>query len=114
MSLQALIPPCAQTECDRFTGTIEKRSTLTPSSASLIAQARPASPPPTTITRLFFTAAAISPHLFSHRSAFRVDETQVMFKVLYVMSEFFAEDHFAALAVHTCAGEHAVRDATQH
>src|SRR3954469_18223608 len=58
MSLHALIPPCAQTECDRFTGTIENRSTLTPSSASLIVQASPANPPPTTITRLF--AAAMS------------------------------------------------------
>src|SRR6266850_7935406 len=58
MSLVALIPPCAQTECDRLTGTIENRSTVTPSSASLIAQARPANPPPTTIT-FFFDAIAI-------------------------------------------------------
>src|SRR5882757_7057891 len=57
MSLQALMPPCAQTECDRLTGTIEKRSTVTPSSASLIVAASPANPPPTTITRFF--AAAI-------------------------------------------------------
>src|SRR6266850_3656084 len=58
MSLVALIPPCAQTECDRLTGTIENRSTVTPSSASLIAQASPANPPPTTIT-FFFDAIAI-------------------------------------------------------
>ena len=32
----ALIPPCAQTECDRFTGTMENRSTLAPISAILI------------------------------------------------------------------------------
>src|SRR5687767_13196647 len=51
MSLQALMPPCAQTECDRLTGTIENRSTVTPSSASLMVHASPASPPPTTITR---------------------------------------------------------------
>ena len=52
ISLQALMPPCAQTLWLRLTGTIEKRSTPTPSSASLIVQASPASPPPTTITRL--------------------------------------------------------------
>src|SRR5262249_51897274 len=46
ISLQALIPPCAQTECERLTGTIENRSTSTPSSASLIVQASPAKPPP--------------------------------------------------------------------
>ena len=31
----ALIPPCAHTECERFTGTREKRSTATPASQSL-------------------------------------------------------------------------------
>src|SRR5436190_23082742 len=80
ISLQALIPPCAQTECERLTGTIEKRSTSTPSSASLMVQASPASPPPTTMTR-FFAFAIISPHLFSHRRAFCVEEFQVMFQV---------------------------------
>src|SRR4029453_3888824 len=45
----ALIPPCAQTECERFTGTIENRSTLPPISAILITAARPARPPPITI-----------------------------------------------------------------
>src|SRR5690349_3724372 len=45
----ALIPPCAQTECDRFTGTIEKRSTCPPISAILMTAESPASPPPTTI-----------------------------------------------------------------
>src|SRR4029079_7584121 len=48
---EALIPPCAQTECDRFTGTREIRSTGTLASQSLITVIRPASPPPTTITR---------------------------------------------------------------
>src|SRR4029434_11110553 len=43
-----LIPPCAHTECERFTGTTEKRSTLWPASAIFIAAAQPASPPPTT------------------------------------------------------------------
>src|SRR5689334_12123125 len=47
----ALMPPCAQTECERLTGTIEKRSTATPASAALIVVMRPASPPPTTMTR---------------------------------------------------------------
>src|SRR5580692_3382308 len=47
--LAALIPPWAQTEWDRLTGTMEKRSTLPPASAILITAARPASPPPTTM-----------------------------------------------------------------
>src|SRR6201984_510015 len=47
--LAALIPPCAQTECDRFTGTIENRSTSPPISAILMTAASPASPPPTTM-----------------------------------------------------------------
>src|ERR1700739_3142378 len=47
--LAALMPPCAHTECERFTGTIENRSTLPPASAILITAARPARPPPTTI-----------------------------------------------------------------
>src|ERR1700746_498788 len=47
--LAALIPPCAHTECERFTGTIENRSTLPPISTILMTAARPASPPPTTM-----------------------------------------------------------------
>src|SRR4029077_4390395 len=47
--LAALMPPCAHTECERFTGTIENRSTLPPISAILITAARPARPPPITI-----------------------------------------------------------------
>src|SRR6476660_10493817 len=42
-----LIPPCAQTECERFTGTTEIRSTSCPASAIFIAAASPARPPPT-------------------------------------------------------------------
>src|SRR5437867_4619352 len=45
------MPPCAQTECERFTGTIEKRSTGRPASAMRIVVMRPARPPPTTIVR---------------------------------------------------------------
>src|SRR5215469_3071785 len=44
------MPPCAHTECDRLTGTIENSSTGTPDSATRIVAIRPASPPPTTIT----------------------------------------------------------------
>src|SRR6266849_3501450 len=47
--LAALIPPCAHTECERFTGTIENRSTVPPFSAILITAERPARPPPTTM-----------------------------------------------------------------
>jgi hypothetical protein len=47
--LAALMPPCAQTECERLTGTIENRSTEPPASAILMTAANPASPPPTTM-----------------------------------------------------------------
>src|SRR5580704_3130328 len=47
--LAALMPPCAHTECERLTGTMENRSTSPPISAILITAANPASPPPTTI-----------------------------------------------------------------
>src|SRR6266850_3793459 len=47
--LAALMPPCAQTECERFTGTIENRLTLPPISAILMTAARPARPPQITI-----------------------------------------------------------------
>src|SRR5258707_12038651 len=42
------MPPWAQTECERFTGTTENRSTECPASAIFIAAASPARPPPTT------------------------------------------------------------------
>src|SRR5215467_4726644 len=45
----ALIPPCAHTECERFTGTMENRSTCPPISAILMTAARPARPPPMTM-----------------------------------------------------------------
>src|SRR5580700_185790 len=50
----ALMPPWAQTECERLTGTSEKRSTGTPASHSLMTVISPASPPPTTTTRRTF------------------------------------------------------------
>src|ERR1700682_3455225 len=43
------MPPCAHTECDRFTGTMENRSTSPPISAIFMTAARPARPPPTTM-----------------------------------------------------------------
>src|SRR3954467_15796416 len=43
------MPPCAQTECERLTGTIENKSTLPPLSAILMTAESPASPPPTTM-----------------------------------------------------------------
>src|ERR1039458_273994 len=55
--LAALMPPCAQTECERFTGTIENRSTSPPISAILMTAARPARAPPTTI--IFGVAAML-------------------------------------------------------
>src|ERR1700761_7783281 len=47
--LAALMPPWAQTECERLTGTMEKRSTVPPASAILMTAERPARPPPTTM-----------------------------------------------------------------
>src|SRR5215469_13050674 len=55
----ALMPPCAHTECDRLTGTIENRSTCPPISAILITAESPASPPPTTI--ILGAAILVSP-----------------------------------------------------
>src|SRR6266849_7099049 len=46
-----LIPPWAQTECDRLTGTIESTSTCAPASANLMVVIKPARPPPTTVNR---------------------------------------------------------------
>src|SRR6185437_7955440 len=43
----ALMPPCAQTECERLTGTIENNCTGTPDSATRIVAMSPARPPPT-------------------------------------------------------------------
>ncbi|MNT99448.1 hypothetical protein D3C72_2422980 [compost metagenome] len=55
-----LMPPWAQTEWDRFTGTRENRSTCTPASAALIDAIRPASPPPTTMIFAFAIAALLT------------------------------------------------------
>src|SRR5438874_3844722 len=47
----ALMPPCAQTECDRLTGTSENKRTGTFASQRRMTVIRPPSPPPTTMTR---------------------------------------------------------------
>src|SRR5262249_19456853 len=60
--LAALMPPWAQTEWERLTGQMEKRSTLPPASAILMTAERPASPPPTTM--ILGVAAAIVSSLF--------------------------------------------------
>src|SRR5215470_6878671 len=60
----ALIPPWAHTECERLTGTMEKRSTWPPISAILITAERPASPPPITI---ILGLAAIAEIVIHHR-----------------------------------------------
>src|SRR3712207_6374093 len=54
------MPPWAQTECERLTGTTEKRSTAWPASAIFMAAARPASPPPTIAILIPLVAAAMS------------------------------------------------------
>src|SRR5918997_3051190 len=54
------MPPCAQTECERLTGTTEKRSTECPASAIFIAAASPARPPPTIAILIPLLPAAIS------------------------------------------------------
>src|ERR1700758_976849 len=55
----ALMPPCAHTECERFTGTIENRSHSPPISAILMTAASPANPPPTTM--IFGAAMLLHP-----------------------------------------------------
>src|ERR1700693_2301823 len=47
--LAALMPPWAQTECERFTGTMENKSTSPPISAILMTAESPARPPPITM-----------------------------------------------------------------
>src|SRR3954465_12491440 len=115
ISLQALIPPCAQTECDRFTGTIENRSTLTPSSASLIVQASPARPPPTTITRFLLGIAMISlPHFLAHLGAFLVNEVDVMVEMVDRRLQVSGDRQFAALVVRAFARPCLLRQLAQH
>src|SRR5215213_8806573 len=53
------MPPCAQTECERLTGTTEKRSTAWPPSAIFMAAARPARPPPTIAILIPFAAMSV-------------------------------------------------------
>src|ERR1700722_10216418 len=60
--IAALIPPCAQTECERLTFVTEISLTLQPCSASFMAAERPARPPPTTITSLVCFILLSSPN----------------------------------------------------
>src|SRR3954463_3036106 len=53
------MPPWAQTECERLTGTTEKRSTACPASAIFIAAASPARPPPTMAIRMALFAMSV-------------------------------------------------------
>src|SRR5260370_10508851 len=71
--LAALMPPWAQTECERLTGTMEKRSTLPPASAILMTAARPARPPPTTM--ILGVAAAMFAFLLLLISNFQDQKT---------------------------------------
>src|SRR4051812_38616893 len=115
MSLQALIPPCAQTLWLRFTGTMENRSTATPSSASFTHTASPASPPPTTITRLFDAAAMMmSLQRLAELRPLLVNELQVMLEVLGIDLERLQQGHLAALVVHTKTLPRGLRSAAQH
>src|SRR5208282_2693849 len=63
--LAALMPPWAQTECERLTGTMENRSTAPPASAILMTAASPARPPPTT---MILGAAMCLPYPFPPNS----------------------------------------------
>src|SRR5688572_24192894 len=118
MSFVELMPPWAHTLCERFTGTIEIRSTSTFISASFTAVESPASPPPTMITR--FLAAAISTHFFFQivwfgissrsRSAEQFlplgfDEREVMQQVLLVLLHLNTQRDLADLVMHTRAIE---------
>src|SRR5688572_27881206 len=115
MSFVALIPPCAQTLWLRRTGIIENRSTLTPSSANLIVHANPASPPPTTITRLLLGIAMISlPHLFAHLGAFLVNEIHVVLEVVHDLFQVRPDRNRPALVVRALAPPRLLRQLAQH
>src|SRR5208282_3619822 len=77
--LAALMPPCAQTECERFTGTIENRSTSPPISAILITADRPASPPPITIIFGFVAISTAVPIRRGVALAFRPCRKSLLF-----------------------------------
>src|SRR5258708_14148982 len=62
-----LIPPCAQTEWLRLTGTMEKMSTCLPASASLMTVISPASPPPTTMYRSAMSPPPCGARVIAHK-----------------------------------------------
>src|SRR5512147_1287530 len=68
-----LMPPCAHTEWERFTGTKEMRLTSWPASASLIVAISPARPPPTTMNFCFAMPAPLVPAPVCEESQQRVD-----------------------------------------
>src|SRR5436305_10341182 len=95
---------------------MEKRSTSTPSSASLTVHAKPASPPPITITR-FFAVAMVSfgsPHLFTHLGPLLMNEFEMVFQMARDVAEQLVQSHWAVLAVVADARERAVRQLAQH
>src|SRR5579875_2417527 len=84
--LAALIPPWAHTECERLTGTMEKRSTLPPASAILMTAERPARPPPTTTLRGVVVAAMGSVPNFEGRFGLALSGDEAYcFQITYLM-----------------------------
>src|SRR6185295_16999068 len=82
--------------------------------ASLITQANPASPPPTTMTRLLFNATAItSPHFLTHCRAFRVDELQMMVQVFVGRGDQIEQRLSAGFRMVARARERVVRQLRQ-
>src|SRR5215467_4068171 len=89
--LAALMPPCAHTECDRLTGTMENRSTCPPASAILMVAASPARPPPTTII-----LGAVAINQFGNRVTWnlangktRFSHCQFTYLLNYSLTNFF-------------------------
>src|SRR5687768_12742420 len=108
------MPPWAQTLCERFTGTIENRSTGTPSSASLMVQARPARPPPTTMTRFLDAAMTLVRSLCVHFGPLGRDELQMVIQVLVVLLHLIAERDFSGFVVDAGALKRLGRQLPQH
>src|SRR3954465_3965508 len=74
--LAALMPPCAHTECERLTGTIENRSTSPPISAIFMTAASPASPPPTTMIfglDIFYRIVGVHQRIVNESISFPID-----------------------------------------
>src|SRR6516164_5464829 len=89
--LAALMPPWAQTEWERLTGTMEKRSTLPPASAILMTAERPASPPPTTM--ILGVAAAMRLFLFENQNLLYEDKDHAA-ETTYSKSSDKTQEHW--------------------